>query len=355
MFYAVIFFLVLIVLLIIWDIQKPLNFPPGPRWYPVFGSALQISQLRRKYGMFSKVVDELAKQYFNPYGLYGLKIGNDKLVVAYSTEAISKMMTNEDLDGKPDGIFYRTRTFNSKKGILLADEDFWLEQRRFIFRHLKEFGFARSGLVAITQNEAFHLFQDLSTRIKQQGGEYAEIPMQELFPVFILNTIWSMISSQRYDRGSREVMRLLAMFFELLQNVDMIGCLFSHFPFLRYIAPDFSGYTSFLGSHTRMYAFLRKQVDEHRKTYMNFDQPRDLMDSYLREMAKPEHSSSFSEEQLLAVCLDLFVAGTETTNKSLGFAFLHMVRNPEIQDKAQAELDAVIGRDRLPEWNDRSK
>ena len=61
----------------------------------------------------------------------------------------------------------------------------------------------------------------------------------------------------------------------------------------------------------------------------------------------------FSEEQLLAICLDMFIAGSETTSKSLGFCFLYLVRNPEVQKKAQNELDRVVGRSRLPELSDR--
>lgn len=53
--------------------------------------------------------------------------------------------------------------------------------------------------------------------------------------------------------------------------------------------------------------------------------------------------------------LDMFVAGSETTNKSIGFAFLYLVRKPELQTRIQKELDAVIGRERKPRLEDRPK
>lgn len=49
------------------------------------------------------------------------------------------------------------------------------------------------------------------------------------------------------------------------------------------------------------------------------------------------------------------MAGSETTSKSLGFGFLYLVLTPEVQRKAQAQLDAVVGRDRLPTMEDRPK
>jgi len=53
------------------------------------------------------------------------------------------------------------------------------------------------------------------------------------------------------------------------------------------------------------------------------------------------------------VCLDLFTAGSETTANTLDYAILYMVLNPEVQKKVQAEIDQVIGPNRMPNINDR--
>lgn len=42
------------------------------------------------------------------------------------------------------------------------------------------------------------------------------------------------------------------------------------------------------------------------------------------------------------VCLDLFLAGSQTTSNSLDFAFLMMLANPKMQKKVQTELDEVL-------------
>lgn len=64
---------------------------------------------------------------------------------------------------------------------------------------------------------------------------------------------------------------------------------------------------------------------------------------------------SFSELQLLGVCLDLFIAGSETTNNAIDFLMLHLIRNPNIQARAREEIDKVVGRNRLPKLSDRPK
>ena len=49
-----------------------------------------------------------------------------------------------------------------------------------------------------------------------------------------------------------------------------------------------------------------------------------------------------SVEQMMGVIIDLFVAGTETTGNSLGFALVYMIHHPDVQTKVQEEIDAVL-------------
>lgn len=79
------------------------------------------------------------------------------------------------------------------------------------------------------------------------------------------------------------------------------------------------------------------------------------MDVYLQMILSPEKPASFSEEQLLAICLDFFIAGSETTSKTLGFAFFYLLEHPEVQRKVQEEIDRVVGKDRQLSLHDRPK
>ncbi|KAF7789967.1 hypothetical protein EIP86_000915 [Pleurotus ostreatoroseus] len=57
----------------------------------------------------------------------------------------------------------------------------------------------------------------------------------------------------------------------------------------------------------------------------------------------------FSDRPGLLCCRE---GGADTTVSSLGTFILAMLAYPEVQKKAQAELDSVIGRSRLPEFSD---
>jgi cytochrome P450 len=55
------------------------------------------------------------------------------------------------------------------------------------------------------------------------------------------------------------------------------------------------------------------------------------------------------------ICMDFFIAGAQTTSTTLDFVFSMMLLYPDVQRRAQAQLDAVIGRGRPPQLSDRNK
>jgi cytochrome P450 family 2 subfamily J len=61
------------------------------------------------------------------------------------------------------------------------------------------------------------------------------------------------------------------------------------------------------------------------------------------------------EEQLVVTCMDLFVAGSDTTTATLRFALLYLVLHPNVQCKIQAELTEVVGADKHVSLLDRPR
>lgn len=58
------------------------------------------------------------------------------------------------------------------------------------------------------------------------------------------------------------------------------------------------------------------------------------------------------DDQLVSLCLDLMMAGSETTSNTLSYCVIYMILYPEVQKKVQAELREVIGH-RYPTLQDR--
>ncbi|XP_029348013.1 methyl farnesoate epoxidase-like isoform X2 [Acyrthosiphon pisum] len=95
---------------------------------------------------------------------------------------------------------------------------------------------------------------------------------------------------------------------------------------------------------TRKY---EESVEEHK---CSENDQEDFISAFLMDIEKNKKSlGSFSEEQLVVILLDLFLAGSETTSITLSSVILHLLMNQDIQTKVRAELDAVIGdREILP-------
>jgi len=68
----------------------------------------------------------------------------------------------------------------------------------------------------------------------------------------------------------------------------------------------------------------------------------------LQEGVTPE-----DEEILKYVSFTMYLAGSDTTASSLSAFFLAMTTYPEILKKAQSEVDAVVGNERVPTMQDR--
>lgn len=351
MYYSAIFFVIILIILWYLNCRKPRNFPPGPKWLPIIGSAFTINHYRKKTGLLCKAFTYIAEQYKDNRGVVGFKNGKDKLVVAFTNDSIKEMMLNEDFDGRPVGLFFETRTWGLRRGIMFTDGEFWRDQKRFLVRHLKDFGFSKRGMNSLIESQSEMVVTDM----KKLVGAGKLISMQNYFASYVLNTLWSMMAGVTYTADNNEYKELQDLIQELFLNIDMTGSKFSRFPLLRFIAPEYSGFKQFIDIHKSIFSFIGREIKKHKETYKSVDEPQDLIDVYLKALESPDKKSSFTEKQLVAICLDMFLAGSETTTKTLEFAFLYLVRDVEIQSKAQLEIDTVVGRDRLPCVEDKPK
>src|SRR5258707_625874 len=75
----------------------------------------------------------------------------------------------------------------------------------------------------------------------------------------------------------------------------------------------------------------------------------------LLDMVDDETGEGMTDQQLRDEVTTLFLAGYETTSIALTWAFDFLSHNPEMMEKLRAEVDTVVGGDRLPTFADLPK
>lgn len=92
----------------------------------------------------------------------------------------------------------------------------------------------------------------------------------------------------------------------------------------------------------------------------DYDPAKDDPNGYVQTFRKMQHGrvngdpSLFTNMQLIATTMNLFVAGTETTTVTLCWALFYLARNPDLQNEIWEEMQSQIG-SRLPTNADRKK
>ncbi|KAI3851464.1 hypothetical protein MKX03_013077 [Papaver bracteatum] len=86
---------------------------------------------------------------------------------------------------------------------------------------------------------------------------------------------------------------------------------------------------------------IRKHL-EHRAAFK--DRNKDLLDILLRVQEQGELDFPITNENIKAVMVEIFGAGTDTSSSTTEWAMSEMLKNPRVMEKAQAEVRRVMNR-----------
>nr|ASX93984.1 cytochrome P450 CYP305B1 [Zygaena filipendulae] len=336
---SIVIFSILIILLTVYlsleSVRKPKNYPPGPKWLPFFGCNFTMKKFSKEYGSQWKALSELRKLYSTD--VLGLKLGKELVVVFFGEENIRRMFLDKEFEGRPDTFFARLRCLGTRSGITFTDGQVWKTQRAFTVKNLRNVGFVKTLMEKEIQTETCNFIKCIT----EKDGH--SIHLRNIIAKAVLNVLWKYVAGENIKEEGLE--HMLDLFNSRSKAFVMAGGWLNLMPWCRYLFPDWTGYNIIKNLNKELSYLIEEIIQKHKS---NLIEGKDFIYSYLDEI---DASEDFTEEQLKVICMDLIIAGSQTTSNALLFAFLAALKHPDMQDKVYDEIDRVIG-DRLPCWSD---
>nr|XP_023024596.1 probable cytochrome P450 305a1 [Leptinotarsa decemlineata] len=322
-------------------------FSLGPIWLPIIGNLHQVKKLSIAQGGQHLAFSKLSQDYNS--NVIGLKLGGKYTIVIASYPLVKTVLTSEEYDGRPQNFFMILRSLGTGKGITGTDGELWRIQKHFVSVHLRQLGLGKTAMDTQIQAEASEILVIIEENVNK------ELQIGQILPKSVLNILWMLMSGLRLSRNDDRLIKLLNLLHKRAKAFDMAGGTLNQMPWLRFVTPEWTGYNLIRNINEEFMTLLMEPIREHFKKWTD-DRNDDLIYSFITEMRKAEgEKSTFTEDQLLMVCLDIFLAGAQTTSNTLDFAFLMMLLYPEIKNKVHACLDEAFQKSEEITYSERKR
>lgn len=184
---------------------RPPNFPKGPPRLPLLGGYGVMLMINYKH--LHKAAAWLSSFYKT--NIVGLHLGEYETVLVNDFDTVKEVLNRVEFDNRPDLFLARMREKNfQRRGIFFTDGPDWKEQRWFILRYLRDYGFGRrfDELEAETSSEIGNLIEMIRYGAKYDHERefidrdgFVKCP-NVLFGCFA-NAFLHVLSGERMDRA----------------------------------------------------------------------------------------------------------------------------------------------------------
>lgn len=160
--------------------DRPPNFPPGPPRVPYFDSYIILLLVNYKH--MHKAAEALCRYYkTNVLGLY---FAGTPTIIVNDEETVKKALFLREFDGRPALKLAELRDPEFKlSGVFFTEGPFWKEQRRYMLRYLRDFGFGRRFQeLELEARDEFKMFIDTVNN----GPEFEHEKVNRIFSVALI-------------------------------------------------------------------------------------------------------------------------------------------------------------------------
>ena len=313
----------------------PRELPPGPRGLPVFGSLLDIRHDTHL------AINRLAQRY-GPVCL--LRFGSVPTVIVSDPDLLEEAFGKSELADR--WVSQIMNILSEQKDLVLAPYgDHWRQMQRFANREL----LSARNLENVRERHIEAVVNDLVERMGAMGEPVSPT-------VMTARSNSTLMFRSIFGREEDATGEFLQQRDALLDYVNWIFAnatatnMADYIPWLRFLPNN--ALKEAVRQAESGAAIIEALVSAARnRPGLDLSAPSCLVEV----MFAKEESGEIDGEMVKDLCMDLLIAGTDTSAQTVNWFLLIMANRPEIQARVHDELDAVIGRDALPAVDDRTR
>ncbi|XP_055353572.1 cytochrome P450 2J6-like [Paramacrobiotus metropolitanus] len=318
------------------------KLPPGPTGLPVLGNLLNLG---------SNPPEQLAKWSKEYGGVMSVQLGIRDMVMITDADTAKTVFNDENTAGRDQ--YFILNTILKGKGLAASEGELWREHRRFALSTLRDLGMGKTWFEDDILENIGNVCQIFRDHANQPFDPHRHLTLA------ISNAICALVFGRRFEHTDEKFLHLSNLFEENLRILNVIAPI-QFLPFLRYVpfGKIHDTWNEFFGNVGEIQRFVKCLIESHKSRpdfQSKIEEKGDYIDNFfiVQNQEKAKSDSTFTEEQLTVSLLNLFAAGTSTTNSTILWAFIYMVKYPEVQKKVHEEIDNKIGRDRPIRMEDR--
>ncbi|KAL4072597.1 cytochrome P450 [Scleroderma yunnanense] len=313
-----------------------LPYPPGPKGLPVIGNALDLN-MKEPHVTYAKWAEQYGDIVYS-------RIFNQDFVIINSTKIARHLADQRSMvySDRPQSPLYKL---------------FGIDQMTFLMKYCDEWRMHRKLFHLSLKADVVDQYQELylrNTSLLLANLQRSPSKFREHLHLYTGSISLELIYGRRIEGKNDPIITLATELGDILSKEttpERSGLLMA-FPLLQYFPAWFPGFG------------FKYDAKISRKTVRTLAElPYCMAKQQMESGILPQclvydfltNSASLEEKSAKDAASGVYLASAESTAAILEMLILVMVLFPDVQEKAHAELDAVIGKGIIPTFNDRER
>ncbi|XP_054167351.1 cytochrome P450 2C31-like [Oppia nitens] len=325
--------------------QRYYSLPPGPFPIPILGNILSFKSKLH----WIEVYRQLSQKYGSVFTLH---MYNTPIVVITDADIAREAFNKNEFSGRPESYFGSLFKTDKYTDIGFADYgQTWEALRRVSHAAVQKYSTNDHLLDVIVDS----VDNTLKTMLEKEGPDKPIKPFDYIYLMF-LNILANSTFGENYSITDSEFNYFKYVLLDFDKEIEYRWVLWEFSPLIRLF--DYK----LVDKHRKLFDDLRLlMINKFRQHYIDYEPSieRDICDALitakndaLRE-AK-ESAPHLTDDNLVMTLIDLFYAGTDTSQNTFQWILLLMSYYPLMQTKLRQEIESKIG-DRLARHEDRQR